>query len=138
MIKWEQIKLVVFDLDGTLYAQTPVRICMFFELLFCCSVTRAGLKKILAINYFRKKYELFSMEHRLDAYHSAIEITAKNYGLKIEDFSSIIDEWLIDRPLKYIRIFRLPGIDITFARLKKLGIKIAIFSNHPTEKKLRH
>ncbi len=136
MTDWKNIRLVIFDLDGTLYSQAPVRICMFLELLVSCSFSKIGIQKILILKEFRKKYELYSNKRHLNAYHTVIKELAKKYDLKTKEISEIIDEWLINRPLKYIRLFRSTGIEITFNRLRALGIKTAIFSNYPTEKKI--
>ena len=136
MTDWKNIRGVIFDLDGTLYDQIPVRICMLIELLFFFMAFKISRQKILALRFFRNKYEDLSSNKYECAYNLSIEKTAQKFNLSPENVLKITDEWLINRPLKYIKLFRSAGVETTFKKLADLGIKIAVFSNYPTEKKI--
>lgn len=136
MTNWKNIGGVIFDIDGTLYAQTPVRICMFIELLFFYTTFKIDRQQILVLRFFRNKYEHLSSNKHKFAYDLSVDETAKKFNIRPQDVLKITEEWLIDRPLKYIKRFRSAGVETTFQKLADLGIKVAVLSNYPTEKKI--
>jgi HAD superfamily hydrolase (TIGR01549 family) len=136
MINWSKIHVVVFDLDGTLYTQDQVRMLMFLEILIFCVTSFGEIKKIFIVLYFRKIYETLAIIRKPNAYQVAINKTALKYNLNIVSINEILEEWLIIRPLKYIRKYQVEGLHTTFKNLNKLGIKTVILSNYPSEKKI--
>jgi HAD superfamily hydrolase (TIGR01549 family) len=107
-------KALVLDMDGTLYYQLPVRICMAFELFLYYLIHLNKIKDLLALYRFRKSRE-----------HGCLQET-----------DAIIDYWVQTRPLKYIRLFRDKKL-IEFVReFRDVGTLIVVYSDYPATEKI--
>lgn len=136
------VRAILFDLDGTLYDQTPLRILMAMEL--CTLPLRLGsLPKardvIRAIKRFRSTREelrdLGCPSHpleRLQYHQPAVEV-----GLDEFEMERIIREWMYRRPLKYLKWCRRKGVVPLFAEAKQRGIQLGVFSDYPAKEKLQ-
>jgi len=133
---------VLFDLDGTLYHQVPVRFLMALELctlpVIVGSITKArGV--IRAIKRFRSRREelralgrptelLDEVQYR----HPAVDV-----GLEPQEMERIVREWLYQRPLKYLKWCRRKGVVSFFAEAQRRGLAIGVFSDYPAHEKLK-
>ncbi|MBR3912865.1 MAG: HAD family hydrolase [Alphaproteobacteria bacterium] len=115
--------IFIVDLDGTLYFQIPVRIMMLLELLFYHIYHPTKLKNIKLIYKFRKYTELHS--------NWTMKSFAQTFHQNPLYVEKIINDWMIYRPLKWIKLFADRKL------LKILQNKtVIVLSNYPTEKKL--
>src|SRR5688572_27097356 len=109
------IDAVLFDVDGTLYAQWPVRALMTLELLSLVVTLRSVAKaariwKVLAS--FRRVRERLR-ECAADA--DAIErlqytATAGVVGVDATTVEQLVAEWMYRRPLKYLGVSKRSGL----------------------------
>jgi FMN phosphatase YigB (HAD superfamily) len=125
-------KAWLLDLDGTLYRHAPVRIAMAFELLL------RGRRTIRVIQQFRREHELLRSDNptTADPYREQISRTARATNLDVEVVASIIDEWFIERPRKWIGLFRRRHLIAEIRRFKTRGGKVAVVSDYPARRKL--
>src|SRR5688572_11388980 len=91
------------DLDGTLYHQTWHRLAMVAELL----AGQWGVIRLLRA--FRIAQE--DMRHNSSpdgncSYRMQVERVAEQLGVTAEQVQSTVQHWMIDRPLKWLRLFR--------------------------------
>ena len=113
----------IVDLDGTLYFQIPVRLMMSVELSVYYLFHPFRLKDFRIIYRYRKNHEKNICD---------FGILARQYQTNKKYVKDLIEEWMIKRPLKWIRIFADRKL------LKILQDKnVIVYSDYPTEQKLQ-
>jgi putative hydrolase of the HAD superfamily len=124
------IKVVAFDLDGTLY---PVR-RMYFKslpvllrhpwLVYCFNKTRKQIRKIRPIpDFYRMQTEMF----------------ARNSGMTFDKADRLIKRVIYAEWFERFRGVRpYEGIRPVVEELRRRGIKVAVVSDYPVEEKLNH
>lgn len=135
-ISWEQIRGVIFDVDGTLYNKRKLQAMMFLELCGYLFQNKYAFRDIKIISQFRKVREQLASDETDNVLQQQIIIPANDLSLSPQVVSAVIDEWIYRRPLKYMFACRFPKVDTFFNVLKRRGIKIGIFSDYPVENKL--
>ena len=123
-------KGVIVDLDGTLYFQTPMRICMIFSILFFCITHFFKLREIFIVRDYRRLYTN-SLSHLERCSH-----LAQKYNLSIGQIEHIIQNWMIKRPLPFVKKFRDKKLITQLDCLRKRGIKVIVYSDYPVIDKL--
>ena len=135
----ESIRAVLFDVDGTLYAQLPLRAAMACELMLAqVKPTRAGQPS--AIRIVRAFRELREELRRADG---TVVVEREQYlgvsrrlHCSEQAVKSAVAEWIHDRPLKYLRLVRRPGLVQLLDALRSRGVRCGVFSDYPAERKL--
>ena len=137
LIDYSKIKLVIFDVDGTLYNQKKMRIYMFIEIVLFLIMNPRKYNEIKVLKEFREQREIQSNKNITNLKNSQYEWAAQK--LKVEPLyvKKIVDEWIFKRPLKYLVKCRCDGVRMLFQKLKNQGIKIAIYSDYPSKKKIQ-
>jgi HAD superfamily hydrolase (TIGR01549 family) len=117
-------KYYIVDIDGTLYFHTPVRFMMILEMLTYILCHPTKYKELILIHKYRQYHKSGStIDHNFFAKKNNINI---NYANKI------INKWMIQKPLKWIKLFADKKL-ISILQTKK----IIFFSDYPTEEKLK-
>lgn len=133
-----RIRGVLFDLDGTLYAQRPLRLAMAAELAVACLLHpgTAGTRLAVLRTYRRMHEEL----RHVGGVESLAVIQAARTGertnVPLVAVQAIVDEWMQQRPLKYLRWCRRPGVTRTLEQLRAAGVKLGVLSDYPAQQKL--
>ncbi len=134
-----RIRAVLFDLDGTLYRQTPVRLCMGLELL---TLPLAGVLaapgRWRALAAYRRAQE--TLRSGSGAPHAALTqaaAAAAETGLSVPEVEALATEWLDRRPLKYLPLVRSRGLMEVLAVLERAGVPAGVLSDYPAPAKLR-
>ena len=135
-IDYTVIKLVIFDVDGTLYNQKKMRIYMFLEILIFLILNPRKYNQIKILQDFRKQREIRSDEDCSNLRELQYLWVSENLGVKSSVVEKIIEDWIFTRPLKYLIKCRKKGAVKLFEKLKKHGIKTAVYSDYPAEKKM--
>ena len=136
-IDWSPIRLVVFDLDGTLYDQNCLRRRMLRELgLYCLShPTEVGLLRV--IGEFRRARERLAEEQASNIAQLQYERPAASLAIRPEAVAEVIREWFEERPLRHLERCRCASIDQVFESLHGSGRQVGVFSDYPVRDKLR-
>jgi FMN phosphatase YigB (HAD superfamily) len=134
------IRGVLFDVDGTLYRQPPLRIAMACEMMVtrCWSIcTRRpdGIERALSFRRTREQlraggHDGVSLERRQYVHAAAV------FGCTAEDMHLAVDEWIYRRPLKWVRACRRRGLDDLLRFLQQHRIRCGVFSDYPAGSKL--
>jgi FMN phosphatase YigB (HAD superfamily) len=132
---WRDIRLVAFDVDGTLYSQRPLRLRMARDMVLY-SVTKRDLTAIGVVSTYRRIRERLGAEEVVDFDRVLIAETAKAMSMSPERVQTIVSEWIETRPLRYLRSCLFSGVSQLFAGLKRSGRKIGIFSDYAATEKL--
>src|SRR5258706_8537239 len=121
------------DLDGPLYHATPVKLAMALELLV------GGLRVAPLLRRFRAEHE------RLrpggggagdDPYARQLGSAALALGVESATLHGVVEEWMIERPGKWLRLARRRGLLAELARFRAAGGKTALVSDYPARRKL--
>jgi putative hydrolase of the HAD superfamily len=132
---WRDIRLVAFDVDGTLYRQRPLRLRMGRDMVIH-TVAKCDLNAIRVVSAYRRIRERLAAEEVVDFERVLIAETAKATSMSPERVHAIVSEWIETRPLRYLRSCLFSGVPQLFAGLQRAGKKIGIFSDYPATEKL--
>jgi FMN phosphatase YigB (HAD superfamily) len=136
-LPWARIRLVVFDVDGTLYDQRPLRRRMRLALLRHCLIRPRELSLLRTLQAFRRLREEMEEQGGGEVSRLQYERPATLLGLSPEIVQLAVETWMYERPLIYLPAARYPGVDRIFEALRLSGRKAAIFSDYPAEAKMR-
>lgn len=134
-VDWRDIRLVAFDVDGTLYSQRQLRPRMARDMILY-SLRRWDLTAISVVSTYRRERERLGAEEVADFDRILIAETAKTTSVSPERVQEIVSEWIETRPLQYLRSCLFSGVPELFAGLKRSGKKIGIFSDYAAAEKL--
>jgi len=150
-----EYEAVVFDLDGTLYYQKQLRTTMAKRLAKYFAHHPFEIKDLLILKKFREvrdEWDDILIAHsdmvlkcvkagetvenvNLDALQ--YRYLAKKMHSKEEHVKAVITKWIHDNPLSAIKESEDLIIAQIIKQLRKLGIKVYIFSDYPIEDKMR-
>lgn len=134
-LDWDSIKLVVFDVDGTLYDQQPLRLKMARDLLLN-ALGSFSMRSVRVLSFYRKLREEYGEREVQDFDRLLVEATASHCGVPAATVAAIVREWMEQRPLPYLPACRFDGLPELFARLRARGKQIGILSDYPAEQKM--
>lgn len=135
-MNWRAAKLVVFDVDGTLYDQSALRARMAILLgLHCLKATSLRTAQILRV--YRHEREVLA-EHEVEDFEPALlAIVADRVRAPVDKVRLTVRDWIEQRPLPLLRSCRYPGVAPLFDAIRASGRRIGILSDYPAEDKLK-
>lgn len=122
-----QKKALIVDLDGTLYYQRPVQICIGLELLIYYLFHFWRIKELKQILIYRHQH---NTQTNFD-----IRTFCKQQKTDIKTIQSLVQKWLFLKPLKWIKIFADKNL-IYYLKEKQKSIPVVIYSDYETKEKL--
>lgn len=134
-LDWDEIDLVIFDMDGTLYDQRKLRARMLIELLRA-TVRGRSLDVMLTLREFRRTRERMADNPFDDFVSVQYAIAAARRGCDADHVRALVVEWMEHRPLRWLAACRRPGIERLFGAITRTGRKIGILSDYPAADKL--
>jgi phosphoglycolate phosphatase/putative hydrolase of the HAD superfamily len=133
-----RVRAVLFDLDGTLYRQRPVRGLMALELAaLAFSRPLQAPVSWRVLSEFRRAQETLRRQDSDRGAAGQLEITAQRTGRTVEQVEEIVTEWMMERPLKYLLRCRADGLLPLLDFLNQRVIKVGVLSDYPAEMKLK-
>jgi phosphoglycolate phosphatase/putative hydrolase of the HAD superfamily len=137
-LRVDRLRAVLFDLDGTLYSQPPLRILMGLELLLLDARVRLSRQEraLPAIVELRRAQEHFRTNAGPSVSDAITRFVAERTHLSHARVEEISSEWLHSRPLKYLRHVRRRGVRTFLQNLRQRGIRTAVVSDYPAAQKL--
>ena len=137
-----RIQAVLFDLDGTLYRQAPLRAMMALELAtmpLLFNPARAP-KHWKALRAYRHAQEQLRAQEpgRGTQPLGRAQLTAagRHADVPLPELEGLVDEWMFRRPLKYLRFLRAPGLEPLLDWLATAGVRTGVLSDYPPASKL--
>ncbi|WP_375401900.1 HAD family hydrolase [uncultured Sphingomonas sp.] len=134
-IDWSRITLVVFDIDGTLYAQRPLRMRMAASLARHSIRTRSMLE-LAVLRSYRTLRERYGDQETEDFGPVLIDSVARRHGCDPTRVAAIVEEWINVRPLEFLARHRYPELDRLFGRIRASGRAIGVLSDYPAQAKM--
>ena len=134
------IKGILFDIDGTLYHQFPLR-CIMGILLVSCNIfnPKSLLKKIKIILQYRKAQEVLRNlpDNEKLCFESQIAFASNKLNESPKLVKETVLEWMYSRPLKFIRYFRRRKAECVIKKLYNNNIRLGAYSDYPGVPKLK-
>lgn len=132
----KNIKLVIFDVDGTLYDQKKLRNSMIWSLLGYYFLRPWRIKELLIIYHFRKERDKRAGFKSDNLQNEQYIWPAEKLSLPIDKIKPVIDKWIFNFPNKYLKDSLYPGVAAFFESLHKKNISIAIYSDYESKLKM--
>jgi HAD superfamily hydrolase (TIGR01509 family) len=129
---------VLFDVDGTLYRHRPVRVSMAAELArYVVSRPRDGTRTVRVLRSYRDTQEILRRADA-DCFGSTqVDRVSHRLGLPASLVAAIVEEWMFERPLRYVARYRMPGSTELIDWLASQRILTGVLSDYPSAGKLR-
>jgi putative hydrolase of the HAD superfamily len=124
----------LLDFDGTLYRPSPVKLWMGLELLLF------GAAHLRTLRSFRHEHERIrrEQEHEVeDPFQLQIQRTATKLGLDPQRVARIVEQWMFERPQKWIRRHARAELVHEVHQFRSRGGKLAVVSDYPVSAKLK-
>ena len=135
-LDWQRVRVVVFDVDGTLYDQRCLRWRMLPALAGHCLLRPRRIEVLRVIARFRRERERLADQEATEIGRRQLEIPARALGVSPERIREVVREWMEVRPLRYLGRCRFPRVERVFARLAESGRTVGILSDYPAAAKL--
>jgi HAD superfamily hydrolase (TIGR01549 family) len=135
-INIKDYRLFIFDLDGTLYDQKPLRRKITSTLIFRLITFRISLTELKIISEFRKQRELHKGFHSPTLITDQYEWCAKILKISPEKIRKVVEYYMYIFPLKFLKRYMYPGAEELISILKKEKHLIAVYSDYPVDEKL--
>jgi FMN phosphatase YigB (HAD superfamily) len=132
---WDNVRLVVFDVDGTLYRQHQLRVLMARDILLY-TLFKRDINVIAVLANYRRIREQLGNEEIVDFERVLIAKTASATANSPDTVREIVSEWVERRPLPYLAACRYSGLPELFSGLRHKGKSIGILSDYPARDKL--
>jgi FMN phosphatase YigB (HAD superfamily) len=133
-----RVRAVLFDLDGTMYRQTPLRALMMMELAARpFAAPRSLSRRLRVLSAFRRAQE--QLRHQSGAEFigmAQIQRTAHETSVPAPEVEALVEEWMLRRPLKYLRRLRAAGLLEMLALLDRHRVPAGVYSDYPPEAKI--
>jgi len=132
------IRAILFDVDGTLYAQQPLRCRMVYELVksFC----RSPLETLATTRYlqaFRREREtLRDVDPGCELELWQYRLPSEKYGLDEKRLRVVVADWIHQRPLRYLKGCRRDDLDTFLLAARQHGVKLGTYSDYPAAAKV--
>ena len=137
MKKLEDYKLVIWDLDGTLYFQKEFRLKMAMVLVRKLLFVPKHWKDILVILKYRSLREVWDpSDSGEDLELRQYAKTGEHLGLTGEEVQGVIQRWMLEEPLLHLKKYRDEIAVTKIEQLKMQGILTVVYSDYPTRDKL--
>lgn len=134
-------RAVLFDVDGTLYRQLPLRTLVAGELAVSAldpRTTRATVRVVRILRAYRAAHEWLRMQRVHDRALARLQVTraAREAASSEHEVEAAVSEWMLRRPLKYLPACRRVDLAPTLTVLRRRGIRLGILSDYPARDKL--
>lgn len=135
------IRAVLFDFDGTLYGQSPLRALMALELMSIPLLKgswHSATQTWTTIAEFRRVREALRDVSTPSGSLTDLQFaeTARRVRREQHEVEQCVAEWIARRPLKYLRYTRRTGLVSLLRYLEANRIPAGVLSDYPVAEKL--
>ena len=137
-VRADQLRAVVFDVDGTLYRQSPLRRAMFLRLLrMAAGHPIEGWQTFRTLQAYRHAQE--HLRHGCDGDIATAQIAFASKRAKTEPASVMtrVQRWMEQEPLSTLPSCAYAGLPEFLAACQGAGLRLAALSDYPADAKLQ-
>jgi FMN phosphatase YigB (HAD superfamily) len=133
------IKALVFDIDGTLYRQGPLRRAMLGRLASVHAVQPVrGWQTLRVLRAYRHaQEELRSSAGTGDIADAQIALTCERTNVGRDAVVKCVARWMEQEPLPFLAKCLQPGVARFLESCRARGLRLAALSDYPAEAKLQ-
>ncbi len=134
-----RLKAIVFDVDGTLYRQDPVRRAMLGRLLKAhLGRPLTGLRTLRWLRAYRSAQERLRGEppESGDLAARQLRLACQWTGADPADLRRCVRRWMEQEPLALLRPSLREGLPTLLAVARRRGLRVAACSDYPAAEKL--
>jgi phosphoglycolate phosphatase/putative hydrolase of the HAD superfamily len=134
-----QLKAIVFDVDGTLYAQSGLRRAMLLQLVRA-HVARpwTGFNTFRVLAAYRRAQEDLREEPIAgDLAGAQVQLACRRAGAPEELVRRLVARWMEEAPLPLLPRFMDPELPALLRAARERGVRLGVFSDYPAAEKLR-
>ena len=135
-VQWTTIRAVIFDVDGTLYAQSKLRTRMLGALARYYALRPWRLREVLILRRFRAEREKRHGAAGPDLENAQYIWGARDGYPPAGKVRQVVEQWIFQQPNQYLPACTYPGTHSFFASLRRHNIKIGIYSDYKAHDKL--
>jgi phosphoglycolate phosphatase/putative hydrolase of the HAD superfamily len=135
-----QIKGLLFDVDGTLYRQKPLRLAMVWRLLCHYRWRPLALLRVMRIlSAYRGAQEELRSGHRPvgSIAEAQLQLAAQKAGVDLEEVVRCVARWIEQEPLALLSRFIQPGLMKLLDDGCRRGLRMGVVSDYPATEKLQ-
>lgn len=134
----EGLKAVVFDVDGTLYRQAPLRRAMLFRLFGTYAMRPfEGWRTVRALSAYRHAQEALRDAATTDAAEAQLARACARTDLDRAVVQQCVERWMEREPLPILGRFRYRGLVEFLEACRGQGLQLAALSDYPASDKLK-
>lgn len=133
------LRALIFDVDGTLYDDRLVRRAMFNRLMWLCVRTPAeGVPTVRALRAYRRAQETLRglPQQFSDIAGAQLQAAAAATRVPADRVRVYVARWMEKEPLSFVSDARRDGLSELLSAGRRRGLRIAVASDYPAEKKL--
>jgi putative hydrolase of the HAD superfamily len=137
VINWKNLKVLILDVDGTLYNQSRLRTSMLFALLKYYLIRPLQIKDLLILYFFRSEREKKAGYCCNDLENEQYQWCAAKVNVPLERIKEVVSKWMFEFPNPYLYDCRYPELYPFLQLIKDHKIKIAVYSDYKADDKLK-
>lgn len=133
---WSRVKLVIFDVDGTLYFQRKLQVRMLLLLFQHYLFHPIRVRDLCVIYNFRKMREGLADEPKHLLETEQYRKVAYKLNISVDQVRRVIEKWMLLEPLRVLPECNIPNAREFVEELRSQGTKVAFLSDYPAIEKL--
>jgi FMN phosphatase YigB (HAD superfamily) len=110
---------------------------MIINIILRCIFRPFRIKEILVIRYFRKIRDNEDLLKNKNFKDVQYELISNKFKISVEETKSIIDFWLMKKPLKYLNLCKDKDFGEIIDSLHEKKITIIVYSDYPALEKVK-
>jgi putative hydrolase of the HAD superfamily len=133
----DRLKVVVFDVDGTLYRQAPLRRAMLLRLLrMTLGHPLKGWRTFRTLNAYRRAQEHLRGDSSGDVAAAQIRVACERTSSDPASVVECVERWMEKEPLAILPRCMHAGLVEFLNACKARGLRLAALSDYPAAAKL--
>jgi putative hydrolase of the HAD superfamily len=130
-------RAVLFDVDGTLYRQAPVRRAMVVALARAYVAHPVEGRRVLrTLAAYRKAQESLRAEPVADIAIAQVDLAAARVGTDPAVVRDLVERWMELAPLAAVAAHARPGLGDVLDAIAATGARLGAVSDYPAHRKL--
>ena len=132
------LKAIVFDVDGTLYRQGPLRRAMAFRLLSAYATSPLiGWRTLATLQAYRRAQEYLRVHPSGDLAAAQIQLACERTTRDPDFVSASVQRWMEQEPLALLHRYVQPGLPGFLDACRERGLRLGVLSDYPVNAKLQ-
>jgi len=132
------IKGVLFDVDGTLYNQSLLRLMMAVTFLIANLFhPKRLLNEARIIRAYRQAQEILRRSGSEKKKMGQIELVAQALNVPYTRVDTVVKKWMHEKPLVFLPLCRRRNLEKVIKELHRRGLRLGVYSDYPSREKLK-